>query len=510
MTKQGKTNGLIGIDLGTSSVKVLLTDLEGNILARHSKDYPTHQPIPGWFEQAPKDWWKAVASSVDHIITDFGESLDIRSIGLSGQMHGTLLLDHKHQPLYPAIIWQDQRSSKHVEQINQLISRSRLISITGSPAATGFQAMTIRWIQQNKPDLWKQTAYILLPKDYLRLQMTGELASDPSDGSGTLLFDVSQRTWSTELLNLFEIDKTLLPPIQPSISVAGELTPSTAEAFNLSPGIPVVTGAADTACAMLGAGLLDPRKLLVNISTGGQVVLPCWQVELDMQGRSHTFCSTLEPQPGQAGWFRMGATLSAGGSLQWLRDNLLELSGRDAYPQMTALTATSPPGANRLIFLPYLAGERTPHMDSAARGSFIGLSLHHQNSDLVRAVMEGVVFSLLEASLTLRSASIQPDSIILAGGGSRSRLWQQIVADVFNLPVTPLLISEQSALGAAILAGLGMQLISLEQVPQSWARYGDTIEPDPRNISLYASLFDLYQKAYLNLQETFSHVSKID
>ena len=510
MAKSRKTPSLIGIDLGTSSVKVLLCDLLGNILARQSVEYPTYQTNPGWFEQDPRDWWDAAASAVGHLVSGFGRSIEILSIGLSGQMHGTLLLGSDRQPLYPAIIWRDLRSSVQVDQIHQLVGRSRLIKISGNLVAAGFQAATIRWIQQNAPDIWDRTGHVLLPKDYLQLQMTGELASDPSDGSGTTLFDIHKRNWSSEQLNLLGINNALLPPIQPSISVPGELTPNAAEAFSLRPGIPVVTGAADTACAMLSAGIVDPKKLLINISTGGQVVLPSREVEFDMQGRSHTFCSALEPQSGQAGWYRMGATLSAGGSLQWLRDNLLELSGKDAYPQMTALAATSPPGANRLIFQPYLAGERTPHMDPAARGSFIGLTLHHRNSDLVRAVMEGVVFSLHEAFLTLRSATIQPDSTILAGGGSRSRLWQQIVADVFNLPVTPLMIGEQSALGAAILAGLGMQLISLEQVPKSWARYGDTIEPDPRNISLYASLFDLFQKAYLNLQETFRHLSKID
>lgn len=510
MAMRGNTPGLMGIDLGTSSVKVLLCDFQGNILARKSVEYPTYQPKSVWCEQDPKNWWEATVSAVSQICSEFKQTIEILGIGLSGQTHGTLFLDRELKPLYPAIIWRDQRSQDQVDQIHQLVGKSRLINISGSLVAPGFQAATIRWIQQNRSDIWKRTAHVLLPKDYLRLQMTGELASDPSDGSGTLLFDISQRDWSIELIHLLKIEKNVLPPIQPSVSMAGKLTPSAVTAFKLLTGIPVIIGAADTACAMLGAGVVDPTKLLVNISTGGQVVIPSRKVDLDMLGSSHTFCSALEPRIGQAGWYRMGATLSAGGSLQWLRENLLGLSGEDAYSQLTTLAAESPPGANHLIFLPYLAGERTPHMDPAARGCFIGLTLHHQLKDLVRAVMEGVVFSLYEAYINLRSTDNQPEYLILAGGGSRSRLWQQIVADVFNLPVVPLLISEQSALGAAMLAGLGMELFSLEQAQQSWPRFGGEVEPNSQNTSLYVSLFGMYQQAYLKLQEIFTYLSKIN
>ena len=326
--------------------------------------------------------------------------------------------------------------------------------------------------------------------------MTGHFATDPSDAAGSLLFDESRRAWSAELLALLEIDAGLLPPVQPSVQVAGPLLPGAAAELGLAAGIPVITGAADTACSALGAGALTPDRLLLSISTGGQLVQPVESVQIDRRGRIHTFCSALEPAGGQAAWYQMGATLSAGMALRWLRDNLLGWRDAEAYERMNALAAASPPGAQGLLFLPYLVGERTPHMDPDARGSFWGLSLRHSQGDFVRAVQEGVTFGAYDAYAVLAELGVQAQSIILAGGGAKSALWRQIVADVFGKPVQPLLTSQQSAIGAVLLAGAGAGLFDLAQTAQAWARLGAVTEPDAAAHAFYQERFGAFQALY--------------
>jgi xylulokinase len=324
-------------------------------------------------------------------------------------MHGTVLLGNTGALLAPAVIWPDQRSARQVAEITAAFGRERLFAVTGSPLSTGFLAATVRWFQQERPELWAQVRQILLPKDYLRWRLTGEYATDPSDGAGSLLFDEARRDWSTALLDTLDIARSQLPPVQSSSKVAGTLTATAARELGLAPGVPVVTGAADTACGMLGAGATDRSRLLLSISTGGQVALPSAQMAPDPQGRVHTFCSALDPgQPGQAGWYQMGATLSAGMALRWLRDCVLGWTQPDAYAAMTALAAQAAPGSQGLLFLPYLVGERTPHMDPAARGAFWGLTLRHGQAELVRAVLEGVTFACYDAFAVLETLGGAP------------------------------------------------------------------------------------------------------
>jgi xylulokinase len=501
---------LLGIDLGTSSVKVLLVAETGQVLGRGSAEYPTHHPQPAWAEQHPDDWWQATVTAVRRALASVqGTPVSLSAVGLSGQMHGTVLLGTAGQLLAPAIIWPDQRSRRQVREITDLIGAERLIELTGSPVATGFQAATVRWVQQERPDLWRRARSILLPKDYLRYRLTGDHHTDPSDGSGTLLLDVRSRDWSPLVLAALEVDVAQLPPVQPSAAVASQLSLEAAEALGLPAGIPVVTGAADTACGALGAGIVNAQTLLLTISTGGQIVLPAPEVRVDRAGRIHTFCGALAPGPDRAGWYQMAAILSAGMALRWLRDQVFCLSGEAAYARMTAWAETAPAGANGLLFLPYLVGERTPHMDPQARGLFLGLAASHGRAELVRAVLEGVALACYDAYQVLAELGARPERIVMAGGGARSQLWQQIVADVFGLPVQRLRVGEQSALGAALLAGGGAGLFDPGSTAPTWVAYGPPVEPDGQRHAFYQALLALFRSAYQKHRQDFCQLQNL-
>jgi len=485
----------LGIDLGTSSVKVLLAATDGAVVAATSADYPIEQPQPGHAEQSPEAWWRAVVGAV-HALHAEAPGAHIAAIGLSGQMHGTVLLDAQRQLLAPAVIWPDQRSQQQVAEITQALGAQQLYAITGSPVSTGFQAATVRWFQAHRPELWDRVAKILLPKDYLRFHLTGEFATDPSDAAGTLLLDEKRRDWSDVLLAALDIRRNQLPPILPSGARAGTLTADAARALGLTAGIPVATGAADTACSALGSGVVDRSRLLLTISTGGQLVQPCQTVEVDPRGRIHTFCSALAPAAGQAGWYQMGAILAAGLSLRWLRDQVLGWQGHSAYEQMTSWAAGVAAGADGLLFLPYLVGERTPHMDPTARGVIYGLTLAHGQAHLVRAVMEGVTFAAYDAYRVLRELGASSQEIVLAGGGASSILWQQLVADIFGIAVTPLKTAHQSALGAILLAGTAVGRWDPADTARRWARYGTVVLPDERRHTFYQQQMAAFRALY--------------
>ncbi len=503
---------LLGIDLGTSSAKALVIDQDGRGLGNGAAEYTIDQPRPEWAEQSPDGWWQATIVAVRAAMTGLDRgSKEIAAIGLSGQMHGTILLDEAGAPLYPAVIWPDRRSQRQVEELTAAIGAQRLIRLAGSPLATGFQAPTIRWFQEERPALWSRVRTVLTPKDYLRWRLTGELAMEPSDGSGTLLLDVRKRAWSTELLAALDLNAGLLPPITHSTAVAGYLADGPAGQMGLPAGIPVVSGAADTACGQLGAGVVDEGALLLTISSGGQLVAPASKVQkLDLGGRLHTFCGPLEPTEDQSGWYQMAAILSAGLSLRWLRDQVFDLKGADAYQKMTATAEEAPPGANGLLFLPYLLGERTPHMDPHARGLFLGLTAAHGRAELVRSVMEGVALGCYDAYLVLAGVGVQPDHVIMAGGGASSALWRQIVADVFNLPVRPLVTQEQAALGAALLAGAGLDLFRPLAASREWARYRPAVEPQATAHDHYRRLLAIFRTAYQKHRQDFEEIGNLD
>jgi xylulokinase len=489
---------ILSLDLGTTSLKALLADAEGHIHAQAEREYPIYTPQPGWAEQDPEDWWRAAISAARACLADV-DATTVRAIGLSGQMHGTVLLDADGAPLMPAVIWADQRSSAQAAVITAQIGPERLAAIAGSRVSAGFMAATLAWVQQERPALWAQARAALLPKDWLRWRLTGRIATEASDAAGTTLADIRSRTWSAEILAALGIDPAIMPPVLESGDVAGELTAEAAAALGLSAGLPVVAGGADQATGALGGGIVEPDTMLASLGTGGQLVIPLRTILVDRSLRVHTFCHAL-PQR----WYLLGAVLSAGLAFRWLRDAVLEFDPTDGYARMTALAETVPPGAEGLLWVPHLVGERTPYMDPNARGTLLGLTMRHGRAHLVRAMMEGIALNLRNAFAVLRELNVNPERIVMAGGGARSPLWRQIMADVFQREVVPLQVEAQSALGAAILAATAVGLLpDAAAASRQWARYGTPVSPNPAHAETYATLFELFRSVHPKHQADF-------
>jgi xylulokinase len=503
------TPAFLGLDLGTGSVKALVVADDGRVLGRGSAEYPIHAPHPGYAEQDPDDWWQGTTRAVREALAKSGD-IGIAAIGLSGQMHGTVLVGDRGDPIGPAIIWADTRSARTVAEVEALIGRERLIELAGSALAAGLQAATIRWVQTEQPQQWAHVQKVLLPKDYLGWRLTGTYVTEPSDASSTLLLDVRTREWADEILGALELGRDLLPEIRASTARRGQLTTEAASQLGLTEGTPVVAGGADAPLAALAAGVVDPGTALLTISSGSQVIVPTREVRVDPLGRIHAWCSCLEPAASGTGWYQMGATMVSGLAMRWLRDRILALSGDDAYDQMTSWAARTPPGAGGLVFLPYLAGERTPHMDPQARGLFLGLTAEHDRGHLTRAVIEGATLALYDAFGVLVSLGASPNQAILAGGGARSSLWRQIVADVFGMPILPLANVEGSALGAALLAAAGVGAIDLASAARSWARYGEPVLPFPEAHAVYRRLLPVFRDAYVKHRSDFGTLASID
>jgi xylulokinase len=494
---------LLALDLGTSSVKALVVDSRCRVLGSDSASYPVDRPRGGWAEQDPGEWWRATigAARSAHIAAG---SPEIAAIGISGQMHGTVLLDGQAQPVRPAIIWEDRRSAAQVRSLTELVGAKRIIDICGSALATGFQAATLAWLVEHEPAVIESTRSVLLPGDYLRFRLTDELVAEPSGASSTVLFDIRSRTWASELLDAVGIGSSVMPAIEESIDITGELSNDAAAELGLSPGIPVAGGGGDAPLAALAAAAISSDTLLLTISTGSQAILPAAQPGVDPRGRIHTWCGLAPPDSPLPGWYQMGATLASGRALRWLREDLLANS---AAPLEQSISEVSP-GSDGVLFLPYLNGERTPHMDPEASGAFIGLRAHHGPAELSRAVMEGAAFALRDAFEVLRELGGAPARIVLAGGGARSRTWTEIVAGIFDLPVDPLDESEGSAMGAAIVAGAALGWFDLSGAAKT-ARFGPRIEPDPAAVEIYQQLYPIFQHGYLALADDFHRLSQI-
>ena len=440
-------NGLMGIDLGTSSIKTVIIDTSGNLLARAVREYAIDSAHPGWAEQDTTKWYTAMVGTMKEAISESGlASGQIQGIGFSGQMHGVVCVDKDGKVVRPAIIWADQRSVAQVEQINRALGKKRLGELTGNPVATGFMLPSWLWLVENEPETVNKTAHILLPKDYLRFVLTGNLGTDPSDASGTLLFDTVHRKWSGPMLETFLVDQTLLPPIHDSSEVAGGLSRQVANLTGLRAGIPVVFGGADQPVQALSHGIIDPGWLSSTIGTGGQLLAPVRVPVHDPELRVHSFCHVL---PGR--WYLLAATLAAGLSLRWLRDNLF----MGASYQELADSAYDVKDTEGLFFLPHLAGERTPHMDPQSKGCFWGMTLRHHRGHFIRAVMEGVVFSLREGLDIIQETGVPIERVVASGGSTNHRLWLELTANVFNRPIYQTKNFESSAHGAAMLAGIG-------------------------------------------------------
>lgn len=505
---------LLGIDIGTSSAKAVLFDPEtGQTVAVAGQEYPLHKPAPDRAEQNPEDWWQATIAIVRQATEQAGRT-DVAALSFSGQMHGTVLLDRAGVPLHPAIIWADQRSAAACAQLTTTLGSERYAAVAGTLPAVGFQGPTLVWLAQHKPALLAHTHRVILPKDYVRLRMTGEIATEVSDAASTGIFDIARQTWASEILAGVHLPETLFPPVLASTAVAGQLTRQAAEKLGLPAGIPVIAGCADQPAQAIGNGLIAPGLASVTTGSGGQVFAPL-QPNRGTEGdltpsipsvpsvpsdpRLHVFNHAV-PQM----WYVLGAILSAGLSLRWLRHMTGLAQAADAYPILSAEAAAVPPGADGLIFLPYLSGERTPHMDPLARGGFIGLTAYHTRGHLARAVMEGVAFALRQTLAISLELGGQVERVIASGGGAESAVWRQIQADVFGLPLQQSLLSEQASLGAALLAGVGAGLYpDLAAACRQTVHYGPVTSPHLERQAQYREIYARFVQLYPRLREDF-------
>ena len=489
---------LLGIDIGTSGTKSLVVDDGGRILGEAYREYSIQCPHVGWAEQEPELWWRATCETVREALAKSKlASSQIAAVGLSGQMHGTVMLDGQLRPLGNAIIWADSRSGDEVAELRERIGREWLALLTANPLATGFMAASLAWVRKHQPERLAQVRHVLLPKDYVRLRLTGLIGSESSDASSTLLFDVANDRWSADMAELVGIGKSILPPVSHSCDIAGPVSADAAECTGLAAGTPVIFGGGDLAMNAVGNGVVRPGIACANIGTGGQLYVTSDHPTHDPQLRIHTFSHVM---PGH--WILSGAVLSAGLSLKWFRDNV---AGFASYDEATSLAAQVKPGCDGLIFLPYLIGERTPHMDPNARGVFFGLALKHDRAAMARAIMEGVTFALRDALQIMRDLGIEFRTIIASGGGARSTLWKQIQADVFNVPVRTVLTKEQAALGAAICAGVGVQVYpGVAEACGRLVRFAEeVVQPVADHVPRYDRLFGIYRSLYADNRGKF-------
>jgi xylulokinase len=472
-------SALVGLDVGTSGVKALAVAPDGEVLGTAEVGYPLSTPRPGWSEQNPEDWWRATKEAFDSL----GAS-DVAGIGLSGQMHGLVALDEAGEVVRPAILWNDQRTAEECREIEERVGFERLVELTGNRALTGFTAPKLLWLRKHEPDAYARIARIMLPKDYVRLRLCGEHAIDVADASGTLLFDVAKRRWSDEVLEALEIPREWLPRVLESPEVSGET----------GDGVPVAAGAGDQAAGALGVGVVDPGPASVVLGTSGVVFSALDAYRADPQARVHVFCHAV---PGV--WHAMGVMLSAAGSLAWLHDRL---AADVPYAKLVEEAGGWEPGAEGLTFLPYLAGERTPHADPDARGAFVGLSLRHDRGALVRAVLEGVAFGLRDCLDVVLDVGAAPTVARASGGGARNELWLQIVASVLEMPVERLAVEEGAAYGAALLGGVaGGVFGSPAEAVSACVRPVGGIDPVSGWIEPYRELRERFRALYPALHD---------
>lgn len=502
---------LLGIDVGTSGTKVLAIDEAGKIAASASAEYPLLTPRPLWAEQNPTDWWGATCSCVGRILQTIPAE-EIAGVGLSGQMHGLVMLDKNNEVLRPAILWCDQRTQEQCNKITETVGASTLVSETCNPVLTGFTAPKIVWARDNEPEIYKQARMHLLPKDYIRFKLTGEFATEVSDASGTSLLNVPQRKWSDKVLNALEIPLKHLPKVYESYEVSGKISKEGAAATGLKQGTPVVGGGGDQAAGAVGNGIVQSGVISVTTGTSGVVFAFADKPAVDPALRVHTFCHAVPNK-----WHVMGVMLSAGGSLRWYRDTMClpetqvaQVMGIDPYEIITKEAAASPVGSEGLFFLPYLTGERTPHPDPQARGAFIGLTVRHTKAHLARAVLEGVAFGLKDSLEILKSMNVSIGNVRTSGGGARSDVWRQIQADVFGYPLSVMAADEGPALGVALLAGVGAGIYkTVEEACSTVVKVTGTTSVDQEAAALYAKYYDVYRILYPALRDEFGEIGKL-
>jgi xylulokinase len=485
---------LLGLDIGTTGVKGIALREDGSVAASATREYPLLTPRPGWAEQEPEDWWRATVAVTRALREATGDAV-VTGVGLTGQMHGAVFLDDSGQTIRPAILWCDQRTEAEVAAMTEAVGARRIVEITANPVRTGFQAPKSLWLRDHEPENFARVRHVLLPKDYIRYRLGGALFSDVSDASGTSLFDVPNRRWSDDVLEALALPRAWFPEAVESARPAGEVTGEGARETGLPDGTPICGGGGDQAAGAVGAGIVRPGVVSSTVGTSGVVFAYADRPWLDPDGRIHTFCHAV---PGA--WHVMGVILAAGGALRWLRDTL----GYSGYAEMNADAARVPPGADGLIFLPYLTGERTPHNDPSARAVFFGLTLSHTRAHMVRAVMEGVAFAHNDSFRIFRELSVPMDEVRAAGGGARSEVWLQIQADVTGLPHLRLNVEEGPAYGAAILAGAATgRFDDIASATDRFLRPIAGVTPNPDHRARYDDAYGLYRSLYRQCADEF-------
>jgi xylulokinase len=496
---------VLGIDVGTGGTRAVIMGDNGRIVASATEDHePFASPKIGWAEQGPEDWWRAAGLAIRKALGLAKlRGAQISCVGFSGQMHGAVMLDGSGEVVRPALIWCDVRTEKQCRELTERIGPDRLIQLTCNPALPNFTLTKFLWVRENEPQNWNRVRSVMLPKDYVRFRLTGERATDMADASGTLMLDVARRQWSSEVLQVAEIDRSLLPALYESPDICGKVSAVGAQVTGLSTGTPVVAGAGDQGAGAVGMGIVAPGAVSATIGTSGVVFAATDRPALDPRGRLHTFCHAV---PGR--WHVMGVTQAAGLSLRWFRDRFASEAGRngaDPYEQLTAEAATTPPGADGLLWAPYLMGERTPYLDAEARGVLAGLTASHTRGHVIRAILEGVAFSLKDTFTIFREMNVPVNSIRLGGGGARSLLWRQIQADIYDHEVEIVEAEEGAAYGAAILAGVGAKIWpSVDAACESVVRVVDRVRPDAANVAVMNSSYRAYRRIYPAMKSIFS------
>jgi xylulokinase len=501
----------LGLDLGTTGVRALLIDRAGAVLGSATAEHPLSSPAPGWMEQDPEHWWTSTRMAIQAVLRRTGiDASGVLAIAVSGQMHGATLVDADGAVVRPCILWNDQRSVAQCAEITALVGTQRLLDLTGNVPLAGFTAPKLLWVRENESANWARVAKILLPRDYLNYRLTGTMAGEPSDAAGTLLFDVHARRWSGEVLSALDIDPGLLPPIIASAGMMGEVSARAARETGLVEGTPVMGGGADNACAAAGSGVLEPGQILCSVGTSGTIVAP---VGLDMLNPGHNVHLFSHVSPSTN--YLMGVVLSAGGALRWFRDTCCSdlvsaesAGGENAYHNITALAEATPVGAEGLLFLPYLTGERTPYGSAIALGVFFGLSPRHTRGHMARAVVEGVSYALGQSLQLLRDAGVAADVVRVTGGGARSHFWRQTLADVFDSPIAVQQTDEGPAYGAALLAAVGKGAFETIEETSALIQPGGRVEPRAggvksyqRGSKLFADLYTALEPMYVERQE---------
>jgi xylulokinase len=499
---------LLGIDVGTGGTRALIIDEHGTVIASAIHEHvPFASPKPGWAEQDPADWWNATQHAIRAVLEKSNtRSEEIAGVGLAGQMHGAVLLDENDQVLRPSLIWCDQRTAAECDWLNQTIGADRIVELTSNPALTNFTLTKLLWVRTHEPEIWKKFRSLLLPKDYVRFCMTGVRAIDVAEASGTLMLDVTHRCWSDEVLAATGIDASCLPPVFESQEIVGHITHEAARLTGLKAGTPVVAGAGDQAAGALGMGIVRPGDVSATIGTSGVVFAATDKPFLEPHGRLHTFCHAI---PGR--WHVMGVTQAAGLSLRWFRDTFGVSAAADAkntagdpYDALAQEAAKVASGSEGVLWTPYLMGERAPHLDPEARATLTGLQAHHGRGHIIRAILEGVAFSLKDTFTILEELHVPVQAIRLGGGGARSPLWRQIQADVYGQTVEIVEAEEGAAYGGALLAGVGTGVwASVDDACRDVVRVRQRIEPDEASKSILAAQYTRYRAIYPALAALF-------